>query len=105
MADLETIQLLTEIRDLLRILAAPLLAEIDREGRQKIAALAGKSAKRRAAVLAMDGKRTRADIQKQVGIDQGDFSRFVADLKAGDLLDENNRVPRLKVSVAPDMFK
>lgn len=105
MTDPEVKQILLEIRDYLKVLAGPQLAERDREGRQKIVDLAGKSVKRRATILAVDGVRSRADIQKAVGIDQGDLSRFVSELKAASLLVEEGRIPRLAVTVDAGMFK
>lgn len=98
------VNLLTEIRELLRIIAEPQLAERDRQGRATIVKIVGRSQKRKSAVLLIDAVRTRADIQKLSEIDPGDLSRFMSELKEAQLCEEQSRVPRLRVSVDEKMF-
>jgi len=100
----EQTELLREIRDLLKVLASPMLAERDKEGRRVLRELVGKSDKRKAFVLAIDGKRPRAELVKETGIDPADASRIVADLKDQKILTESNRVPKFQISVDPGIF-
>jgi len=70
------IELLTEIRDLLQVMAEPALEKRDAKLRTSLRKLVGGSEKKAKAVLLMDGSRSRAQIVQQSGIDQGDLSRI-----------------------------
>jgi hypothetical protein len=88
-------EILREIRDLLRIIAEPALAQRDERLRASLAELVGKSKQKAEAALLMDGKRLQADIQKAVGMDQGNLSRFVAALRKADLIGPDEKRPKL----------
>ena len=100
----EQTNLLREIRDLLRLMAEPQLAERDRKGREAILAIVGRSEKRQKAVLLVDGIRTRAQIQKELGWDDGNMSRLFSALKDAGVCDVQNGIPTLRVSISAAMF-
>src|SRR4051812_19352907 len=77
----QDIELLREMRDLLRVLAEPGLAKRDRKARETLKKLVGKSKPRGAAILLMDGTRSQAAIKAEAGIDAGELSRCVKALR------------------------
>lgn len=80
------IELLTEIRDLLLVLAEPALAQRDQTFRGALREIVGKSAKSRAAVMLMNGSVTQAAIAKTAQIDQGQLSRLMKALANKSLI-------------------
>jgi hypothetical protein len=69
------VELLTEIRDLLQVIAEPALAKRDAKLRASLRTVVGSGAKKMKAVLLMDGTRSQSAIVKESGIDQGNLSR------------------------------
>lgn len=99
MDDTGAVRLLEEIRDLLKLIAEPQIRERERVGREMVRQIVGKSMKRRAAVLLIDGIRTRVQVQKEASIDQGDMSRLIAALVRAGVVTERDKVPQLKVDL------
>jgi hypothetical protein len=97
-------ELLTEIRDLLQVMAEPLLAKRDQRMRAALREVAGSGAKKQRAVPLMDGSRTQAAIVKKAGIDQGNLSRLVKALAAKGLIGADEKHPQLLVKVPPTFF-
>ena len=83
---LEDTELLREIRDLLRLMAEPALAKRDERLRAALQSIVGKGGKKAKAVVLMDGTRSQADIRKECGIDPGNLSRLVKDLREAELI-------------------
>ena len=100
----EITHLLREIRDLLSVIAGPQLAIRDQKARGEIVQIVGRSARRRKAILLMDGRRRRVDIQQSTGIDSGELSRFLTALKDAGVCNEENGTPRLLVHVDAGLF-
>ena len=100
----EQTQLLREIRDLLRVIAEPQLAARDKRFRSALLEVVGGSAGRAKAVLLMDGSRSRAELCKESGMDQGGLSRLVKALKAKELIKGDEKRPELALSVPPTFF-
>jgi len=98
------IELLTEIRDLLQVMAEPLLAKRDKKLRATLREVVGAGKKKQAAVALMDGTRTQAAIVKEAGINQGNLSRLVQALADKALIASNENNPRLLVQVPPSFF-
>lgn len=94
-----------EIRDLLRIMAEPAMAEHDKKAREELRRIVGSSAKKAKAVFLMDGSRTQASIQKEIGIHQGDLSVFVKLLNEGKLLSGDKKQPNLAIKIPTDFFE
>lgn len=95
---------LSEMRDLLRLIAEPAIAERDKKHREMVRAIGGKAASKNAnAILLMDGSRTQAEITKACGIDKGALSGLVKRLRAADLLTDDPR-PHLVISLPTNFF-
>jgi DNA-binding MarR family transcriptional regulator len=98
------IELLTEIRDLLQVIAEPALAARDAKSRSSLHTVVGTSAKKAKAALLMDGTRSQSAIVKESGMDQGNLSRLVKALAAAQLIFADERHPKLVVSVPSTFF-
>ena len=101
----EQIELLREMRDLLRVIAEPALAERDKTRRVSLREVVGKSRRKANVVLLMDGSRSQADLHKESGMDQGDISRLVKALRAKELINADEKRPELVISIPPDFFE
>ena len=101
----EQTELLREMRDLLRVIAEPALAERDKNLRVALTEIVGKNKSKAKAVLAMDGSRSQSAIHKDCGIDQGDLSRLVKALREKSLLaDGGDKNPKTVITVPPNFF-
>jgi hypothetical protein len=98
-------ELLREIRDLLRNIAEPAIAERDRKQRSELRRLVGKSVSKANSVLLMDGGRTQAEILRETGVNQGDLSTLVKKLSADKLLSGDGKKPRLAIPIPADFFE
>ena len=98
------IELLTEIRDLLQVMAEPALATRDAKLRAALRDLVGTSAKRAKAVMLMDGNRSQSALAKESGMDAGNLSRLVKGLAEGKLISPDQKHPSLAVKVPPTFF-
>lgn len=101
----QQIALLSEIRDLLQIIAEPQLADRDRKARQRIREVAGRSGKKQAAVLLMDGTRSRSEISQQSELDSGNLSRFIAELREAGVLAEPDGKAKTVCPLPPTLFE
>src|SRR5436190_1542574 len=63
-----------EIRDLIRLMAEPAIAERDKKLRSELRRIVGNSVPKAKSVLLMDGSRTQSAIQRETGIDKGYLS-------------------------------
>jgi hypothetical protein len=95
-------EILLEIRDLLRLMAGPALAERDERLQTSLRQIVGASKLKAKAVLLMNGMRTQASIKKECGIDFGDLSRLVKALRGAELIGPDDKHPKLVVSVPPN---
>lgn len=93
-----------EIRELLRLLAEPAIAQRDERLRAVLRQLVGKSALKQKSVFLMDGTRTQSEIRQEVAIDQGDLSKLVKALRTENLL-SNSEKPRLQIPVPKTFFE
>jgi DNA-binding MarR family transcriptional regulator len=92
-----------EMRDLLRLLAGPAIAERDQKRRAEIQKIVGTSAPRAKSVLLMNGSRTQVNIRKETAIHKGELSALVKRLSEGGLLVGDIKHPRLAI-VLPQTF-
>jgi len=97
-------ELLTEIRDLLQVIAEPLLAKRDEKFRAGIRKIASKGKKYGAAILLMDGTCTKANIARAVGMDASQFNRLVKVLEKEKLCAIDGKNPKLPTILPPDFF-
>lgn len=98
------IQLLTEIRNFLEVIAEPAIAKRDEKFRESIRAVVGSSKKGANAVLLMDGSRAQAVISKEAGIDAGQLNRLIKALQKQQLIDSNERNPKLRTKLPASFF-
>ena len=101
----EQTELLREMRDLLRVIAEPALAERDKRRRASLVAAVGKGKAKAKAVALMDGSRNQSTICKESGIDQGQLSRLEKALRASGLLKPDQKNPALLISIPPNFFE
>lgn len=101
----ELLSAIQEIRDLVRLMAEPAIAERDRKLRAELRRIVGRSDRVAKSVLRMDGTRTQRDIHKEVGIDKGQLSTIVKQLKDGRLLASDGKQPKLAISIPPNFFE
>lgn len=104
----ESAQLLAaveEIREFVRLMAEPAIAERDAKRRAELKKIVGSSARKGQAVLQMDGARAQKAIQLETGIDAGDLSKLVKRLKEGDLISGDGKLPKLAITVPANFFE
>jgi DNA-binding MarR family transcriptional regulator len=101
----EETELLREMRDLLRVIAEPVLAKRDQKLRASLSEVVGKSKAKAKAVVLMDGSRSQAAICKESGIDQGALSRLAKALRAEALIAPDEKQPKLVISIPSDFFE
>ena len=80
MSDEELLGAISEIRDLLRLIAEPQIAARDKKLRDDLIRVVGSSVPKRKAVCAMDGNRGQIEIHKETGINKGHLSTLVKEL-------------------------
>lgn len=96
-------ELLTEIRDLLRLIAEPALAKRDERLRAALQQVIGKSKQKAHAVMLMDGTRPQSGIRKECGIDDGNLSRLVRVLREADLIAPDEKILKLVFPVPSNL--
>jgi hypothetical protein len=101
----ELLSAIQEIRDLIRIMAEPAVAERDKKDRTELRRIVGTSSKKAKAVFLMDGSRIQSVIQKESGINQGDLSSLVKQLRGSKLLSDDGKKPTLAISVPKNFFE
>jgi hypothetical protein len=92
------------MRDLLRVIAEPVLEKRDQTPRALLREVVGKGKIGAKAVLLMDGSRTQKAICKEAGMDPGNLSRLVKSLRAQGLIDSETEKPRLVIPIPSDFF-
>lgn len=105
MSDSEQIQLLREMRDLLRLIAEPALAKRDDKLRAALREVTGRSKGNAKAVFLMDGSRSQSAIAKEAGIDKGNLSRLAKTLHSRGLIEANEKQPKLLVTIPTNFFE
>ena len=83
----QMLPVLAEMRDLLRLIAEPVIAERDKKLREALRIIGGNATSKNAkAILLLDGTQTQADVTKACGITKGNLSGLVKKLKVANLL-------------------
>jgi hypothetical protein len=102
----QMLNVLTEMRDLLRLIAEPAIAQRDKKLRESLRGIAGSATGKKAkAILLMDGTKAQATIVKECGINKGDLSALVKKLKVSELLTGDPKQPQLAISIPPKYFE
>lgn len=87
----ELLKAVQEIRDLIRLMAEPAIAERDQKLRVELKRIVGNSAPKAKSIFRMDGSRTQAVIQSETGINQGHLSTLVKNLANSKLLSDDGK--------------
>jgi hypothetical protein len=102
----QVLSILAEMRDLLRLMAEPAIAERDKKLRDTLRTIGGSATSKKAkAILLLDGTRTQTDVANASGIDRGDLSSLVKKLKTVDLLKGDPKKPQLTISIPANFFE
>ena len=101
----ELLSAVLEIRDLVRLMAEPAIAERDRKLRGDLRRIAGRSAANAQAVLRMDGTRSQTNIHSETGINKGNLSTLIKKLSEARLIAGDARRPKLTISVPSNFFE
>lgn len=104
-ASAEILSAVREIRDLLRLMAEPAIAERDRKLRSELRRIVGNGVSKAKAVMLMDGSRSQSAIQRETGINQGNLSTLVKQLNGVKLLSGDGKSPKLAISVPASFFE
>lgn len=104
LADNEQVELLREVRDLLRVIAEPALAKRDERFRTSLTSIVGKSTQKAKAVQLMDGSRNQSAIRDATGMDSGNLSRLTKQLRSEELIADVDK-PKLAISIPPNFFE
>jgi len=94
-----------EMRDLLRLLAEPAIAERDQKRRGEIQKIIGTSIPKAKSVILMDGSRTQIDIHGETGMHKGELSTLVKRLSEGGLLVGESKKPKLAIVLPSNFFE
>lgn len=94
-----------EIRDLIRLMAEPAVAERDQNLRAELRRIVGKSAPKAKAVLLMDGSHTQRVIHRETGINEGNLSTLVKQLNSSKLLSGDGKQPKLAITIPSNFFE
>lgn len=100
----ENTEILREIRDLLRLMAEPALAKRDERLRASLLQVVGKSKQKAEAVALMNGTRSQTDIRNACNMDVGNLSRFVKALREAELIDMDEKHPKLVFPVPANIL-
>lgn len=102
----QMLQVLGEMRDLLRLIAEPAIAQRDKKLRQALRAIGGSATSKKAkAILLMNGARIQKTISKESGIDKGNLSSLVKNLKTEGLLTGDDKQPQLTIPIPSNFFE
>lgn len=102
----QMLHVLAEMRDLLRLIAEPAIAQRDKKLREALRGMAGSATGKKArAIFLMDGTRNQIGISNECGINQGDLSVLVKKLKAAKLLKGDPKQPQLAIPIPPNFFE
>ena len=102
----QMLRVLTDMRDLLQLMAEPAIAARDKKSRAVLRGIAGSGIGKKAkAVLLMDGTRTRQDIITASRIDPGELSVLVKKLTAAALMTGDAKQPQLAISIPYNFFE
>jgi hypothetical protein len=97
-------QAIFEIRDLLRLLAEPAVAERDQRRRAEVKRIVGSSVPKAKSTLLMDGTRNQTIIHKETGLNRGHLSTLVKQLSDAGLLVGDAKLPKLAIILPSNFF-
>jgi CRP-like cAMP-binding protein len=101
----QLLEAVEQIREYVRLMAEPAIAERDAKRRAELKRIVGSSLQKGQAILRMNGTHERKDIQRETGISKGNLSTLVKVLKESDLISGDGKQPKLAISVPPNFFE
>ena len=101
----EISKVVSEIRELIRLMAEPAIAERDRKLRSELRRIVGGSTLKANSVLLMDGSRPQKDIRRETKINQGDLSTLVKRLRESKLVEGDGKQPLVIISIPANCFE
>jgi hypothetical protein len=101
----EMLRAVSELRDLVRLMAEPALAARDQKLRSELRRVVGRSATKVKAVLLMDGSRPQRVIHRESGLNEGHLSTLVKQLKVSNLLQGDGKEPKLAIAIPANFFE
>ena len=101
----EILEAIREVRELLRLLAEPAIAQRDEKFRNELRRIVGASPQRMKSVLGMDGTKTQKAICQETGMSSGNMSTLVKNLSTAKLLVSDPKQPKLAISIPPNFFE
>lgn len=93
-----------EIKQLLKLIAEPHLAQRDSKRRAALRESVGKSAWKRKAVSLLDGTKTQTELRQILKVDASDMSKFVKALRSAELLADGEK-PLLALEIPKNFFE
>ena len=93
-----------EIKELLKLIAEPQLAQRDEKNRSLLRATVGKSLWKQKVIPHLDGTKTQTDIRNVVKVDRSDLAKFIRALRATDLLVGSEK-PHLNIDIPATFFQ
>lgn len=94
-----------EMRDLLRLMAEPAIAERDQKHRDELRRIVATSIPKSKSVLLMDGTRTQSEIHAETSINKGHLSTLTKQLREVGLVSDDGKQPKLSISIPADFFE
>lgn len=94
-----------EMRDLLRLIAEPAIAQRDQRQRENLKVIVGKSQPKAKAAQLMDGTKSQTEIHKLSGMQKSNLSLFVKQLSEAGLLSSTSQAPKLALLIPPNFFE
>lgn len=100
----QLLEAISEIRDLVRLMAEPQIAARDQKLRDELIRIVGRTESRGRVVLLMNGSNTQAMIHSQTGFHRGNLSTLIKELSKHKLIVGDPKQPKLAISVPSDFF-
>lgn len=98
------LQVVQEIRELLRLMAEPAIAQRDEKRRVELRQIVGRSAANARAVHMLDGSKPQSEIAKGAKIDRSNLSKLVKALRSAELVNGDEK-PKLTIPIPQDFFE
>lgn len=100
-----TLEVVCEIRDLIRLIAEPQIAARDQKYREELIRLVGKSDQKAKAVFLMDGNHTQFQIHAATKVHRGNLSTLIKELMKVGLVTGDSKQPKLTILIPSDFFE
>ena len=93
-----------EIREYVRLMAEPAIAQRDEKRRTELRQIVGKSAVKARVVQMLDGSKPQSELAKLAGIDKSNLSKLVKALRSAELVSGDDK-PKLTIPIPVGFFE